>query len=777
MTLTRLAVVRPLTVLMGLLGLVIMGGVAYTFLKIDRLPPISIPFVSVSMSYPGATAQDIELLITEPIENAVSGMSGVSSITSNSSEGSANVNVQLADGTDATQAALEVERRVNGIRNRLPADASDPRVNKADPNAQPIMEVALTGTSLDQLFKVANDQFVPTLESVPGVASINISGGLQTEVQVKVDYAKLAAYGITLAQLNTALTAANVDAPIGSLQQSQQTLDVRSLGAFQSLDDLSSMVVSQTTTGGPILLRDLATVGLGYKQQTQLQRLNGQDAVGLQIVKQSDANALQVADSVRVALRKLQALLPAGSQVVITNDTSVFTRASLDAIQHDLLLSVLLVGGVMLLFLHAWRHTVIVLLAIPTSLVSTFLVMYALGFSLNIMSLMALALMIGILVDDSIVVLENIHRHLGLGENPHQAALTGRSEIGMAAIAITMADVVVYTPIAFISGILGQLCRQYGLTIVAATLFSLLISFTLTPMLASRWLRHDEKTSNNPVARFGRWWDEHFEALGRGVARTVPWAIRTRWIVVLLCIGLVAGTVAMVPLGLIGSEYAPQEDDNTFSVNLNTPPGTALPATDAAAKQMEAYLMQMPETQYVFTSVTGGGGGGFGRGGGGRASMDVQVVPKQERTRSIFDMIDEVRSVGRRVPGVQVNVDVQSPLGGGGGFGGGGTASVNVQLAGPDLATLNQISDQVIATMSTIQGMQDVRNSSNTGNPELHIQLDRQRMSQLNVTSQAVATALRTAVSGTIVTPYRPTGATQLDITVIGSDSDRLDLN
>jgi len=777
MTLTRLAVVRPLTVLMGLLGLVIMGGVAYTFLKIDRLPPISIPFVSVSMSYPGATAQDIELLITEPIENAVSGMSGVSSITSNSSEGSANVNVQLADGTDATQAALEVERRVNSIRNRLPADASDPRVNKADPNAQPIMEVALTGTSLDQLFQVANDQFVPTLESVPGVASINISGGLQTEVQVKVDYAKLAAYGITLAQLNTALTAANVDAPIGSLQQSQQTLDVRSLGAFQSLDDLSNMVVSQTTTGGPILLRDLATVGLGYKQQTQLQRLNGQDAVGLQIVKQSDANALQVADSVRVALRKLQALLPAGSQVVITNDTSVFTRASLDAIQHDLLLSVLLVGGVMLLFLHAWRHTVIVLLAIPTSLVSTFLVMYALGFSLNIMSLMALALMIGILVDDSIVVLENIHRHLGLGENPHQAALTGRSEIGMAAIAITMADVVVYTPIAFISGILGQLFRQYGLTIVAATLFSLLISFTLTPMLASRWLRHDEKTSNNPVARFGRWWDEHFEALGRGVARTVPWAIRTRWIVVLLCIGLVAGTVAMVPLGLIGSEYAPQEDDNTFSVNLNTPPGTALPATDAAAKQMEAYLMQMPETQYVFTSVTGGGGGGFGRGGGGRASMDVQVVPKQERTRSIFDMIDEVRSVGRRVPGVQVNVDVQSPLGGGGGFGGGGTASVNVQLAGPDLATLNQISDQVIATMSTIQGMQDVRNSSNTGNPELHIQLDRQRMSQLNVTSQAVATALRTAVSGTIVTPYRPTGATQLDITVIGSDSDRLDLN
>src|SRR5579859_7804404 len=534
MWLTRLAVVRPLTVLMGLLGLVIMGGVSYTFLKIDRLPPISLPFVSVSMAYTGATAQDVELLITEPIENAVSGMSGVYSITSTSSEGSASVFVQLVDGTDPTQAALEVERRVNGIRNKLPADASDPRVNKADPSQQPIMEVAITGAKLDQLFEVANDQFVPDLESIPGVAQINISGGLQTEVQVKIDYAKMAAYGVTLTQINTALTNANVDAPIGSIQQGQAQLDVRSLGSFQTIDDLSNLIVTQTTNG-PIYLKDLAEVGLGYKQQTQLQRLNGTDAVGLQIVKQSDANALQVADDVRVALAKLQKLLPSGSQVVITNDTSVFTRASLDAIQHDLLLSMLLVGGVMLLFLHAWRHTVIVLLAIPTSLVSTFLVMYALGFSLNIMSLMALALMIGILVDDSIVVLENIHRHLGLGENPFQAALTGRGEIGLAAIAITMADVVVYTPIAFISGILGQLFRQYGLTVVAATLFSLLISFTLTPMLASRWLTFSEKAGNNPLARFGRWWDNGFEALARWVGNTVPLAVRARWLVLLLC--------------------------------------------------------------------------------------------------------------------------------------------------------------------------------------------------------------------------------------------------
>ena len=541
MFLTRLAVTRPLTVLMGLLGLVIMGGVAYTFLKVDRLPPISIPFVSVNTSYPGATAQDIELLISQPIENVVSGMAGVSSITSTSSEGSSSVNVQLADGTDANQAALEVERRISGIRNRLPADAGDPRVNRADPNSFPIMNVALTGTSLDRLYQVATDQFVPQLQSIPGVASVNVSGGLQHEIQIKVDYERLAGYGMTVQQLSSALTAANVNAPVGTLQQGPVTTNARVLGAPKTMQELSSVVVSQTTAG-PILLSDVATVAEGYRQQTQFQRLNGQEAVGLSIVKQSDANALQVADDVRVALRRLEPLIPGDSKVVITNDSSVFTRASLDAIQHDLLLSVLLVGGVMLLFLHAWRHTVIVLLAIPTSLISTFLVMYAFGFSLNIMSLMALALMIGILVDDSIVVLENIHRHLQLGENPMQAAMNGRNEIGMAAIAITLADIVVYTPIAFVSGTLGQLFRQYGLTIVVATLFSLLISFTLTPMLASRWLRH-EKDVKGPLGRFGRWWDKHFERLARGVGRTVPLAIRGRWVVLLLSVVLVAGVV------------------------------------------------------------------------------------------------------------------------------------------------------------------------------------------------------------------------------------------
>ncbi|HET6317483.1 MAG TPA: efflux RND transporter permease subunit, partial [Chloroflexota bacterium] len=329
----------------------------------------------------------------------------------------------------------------------------------------------------------------------------------------------------------------------------------------------------------------------------------------------------------------------------------------------------------------------------------------------------------------------------------------------------------------FISGTLGQLFRQYGLTIVAATLFSLLISFTLTPMLASRWLRHDDGHSTSPVARFGRWWDHHFDRLGRAVGRTVPTAVRLRWLVVLASVGLVAAVFSMVPLGLIPTEYAPDEDDSNFSMNMQTPPGTSLQATNEAALQVEAGLQNIPEVQYVFTSVSGGGGGfGFGGGGGGRASFAVQVLPKQQRARSVFEIMDQARTMGRGVPGVTVNADIQNPLGGGGGFGGGGTTSVNLQLAGPDLDTLSQVSQQVQVALSTVPNLTDIRNTSEQGTPELQIVLDRVRMSQLNVTSQQVATALRTSLSGSQPTVLRPDGQTQKDITLIASDADRLNL-
>ncbi len=775
MGLTRLAIDRPLTVLMGILAIVLLGGVAYTYLKIDRLPPLNFPVVFVSVTYPLAAAQDVEQLVTKPIEDAVAGVAGIAEISSTSSEGQANVRIRFVEDADLNLTALEVERRVSGIRNRLPAEAGVPSVRKADPNAQAIMNIALTGAPLDELFDLATTQLQPALQSVLGVATVNVSGGLQREIQVKVDYARLAAYNLTVTQVATALAAANVSNTVGSGERGTQLLDIRTAGRFETPAAMRDVVIAQIAapaatasgTGGAVLLRDVATVEEGYKPRRQIQRLNGQEAVGLSIVKEGNANALQVADDARETLERLEGILPAGTSVLIRNDSSVYTRSSLHAVQFDLVLAILLVGFVALLFLHAWKNVVIILLAIPTSMISTFLFMFIAGFTLNVMTLMALALMVGILVDASIVVIENIHRHLRMGETPREAALRGRSEIGLATVAIALADVVVYVPIAFMSGTVGQLFRQYGLTVVAATVFSLIISFTLTPMLASRWLSHDTE-GKSPLARFGRWWDARFDRLASALENLVPRAIQHRWFVVAGSLVLVMAAASLIQFRLVGSEYVPAEDDSNFSVNMRTPPGTTLEAADRSARQLEEALQRVPEVVAVFSSVSGAGVG-FG-GGESRANITVQLVPKQERDRSVFDVMTEVRQMGRQIPNVTVSSSVSSPLGGGGGN------NVNINVSGPEVDVVTQAAAQVQRAASDVPGLVDVQNQGTAARPELHIVLDNVRLAQLNVTAQQVNDALRTTLGGRVVTVLRPTGKPQQDITLIASDVDRTDL-
>lgn len=760
MGLTRLAIQRPLTVLMVILGIVLMGAISYTHLRVDRLPPIDIPFLGINVQYPQASAQDVELLVTQPLENAVAGLSGVTSVSSNSSEGRASVTIRFANGTNIDAAALEVGRRVAAVRRQLPADATDPTIFKADPNASPILNIALSGAPVEQLFDLANTSLQPALQSVPGVASVTISGGLQREIQVQVNYTKLAAYGVTIQQISTALTAANVTSPIGNLDQGTKTLNMRAVGAVEQFGALEQLVIQQTTAG-PILLRDVATVTEGYKNQTQFQRMNGAEAVGLSVVKQSDANELQVAGDVKAKLGDLRKLLPDGTQLQITNDNSIFTQASLDSIQRDLVLAIVLVGAVMLLFLHQWRNTVIVLLTIPTVLISTFLFMYALGFTLNIMTLMALALMIGILVDDSIVVLENIHRHLEMGESPISAALNGRNEIGLAAIAITLADVIVYAPIAFVSGTVGQLFRQYGLTIVIATLLSLLVSFTLTPMVASRWMRHEANPGNGPWHRFGVWWDRAFAGLGELTARSVPFFVRSRWLVTTGAIAMLGVCGALLWFGALGTEYAPVEDDGNLRVGVNMPSGTSLAAVDDAARQMEDALRTIPEVKNIFTSVNNGG-----------ANLAVEIGAKHDRHRSASVIADEIRALGRTIPAASVSASINSPLGGGG-----GTNAVNVQISGPELDTLTQIATQVQAIGTNVPSLSALQSSGLQASPELHVRLDRARMAQLGVTSQSVATILRTSLTGSTVSALRRPGQPQVDITIVGAAANRASLN
>jgi hydrophobic/amphiphilic exporter-1 (mainly G- bacteria), HAE1 family len=769
MGLTRAAINRPLAILMLILGLVLMGGVAYTKMRQDRFPAISFPFVSVNVTLTGASPSDVEDLLAKPLEDAVAGVAGVQQISSTSREGSASVNIQLVEGTDTNIATQDIERRLAAIRSRLPDDASAPTVRKADTAAFPVMNVALSGKRpLTELYDLGNDVVLPKLQSVNGVADVQLVGGLQREIQVKVDSARLRAYGLSLQQVSNALNRENVNVPGGRLTEGGSSVSVRTSGLYKTVDDIKSATI--VSGPGLVRLQDVATVTDTYADQTRIQRLDGKDAVGFIITKQSDANGVQVSDDIRAILDRTKTSLPRDITLQVTNDTAIFTRRSLDAVLADLKLAVILTALVLLVFLHTWRPTAIVLLAIPTSLISTFLIMYFAGFSLNMFSLMALALSIGILVDDSIVVLENIERHVSLGEPARQAALAGRSEIGLAAIAITMVDVVVYLPVSFMTGNIGRLFREFGITMATATLFSLFISFTMTPMLASRFLKHQSEHSRSPLAVFGRYWEAGYNRLARVYRRILNRALSRlgRPLIVLAAALTLFAAFQMLALNLVGSEYVPQEDDSQFSVSLTTPPGTSLAGTDAVAREVESRLQKLPEVQTVFTSVGAGGGN---TGNTRNSTLAVELKDKKERARSITQVLGDVRRWSGDFPGVQLRASVSNPLGGGGG------SSLNLRLVGDDLDTLTNLAAKYEAIIRNTPGAVDVNNDSSQRDPELRAVVNRQRLSDLNVSASTVASALKTAVGGDVVTELKPDGTDQIDVRVLASDADRVSPN
>ena len=757
MSLTRVAIVRPLFIAMVVLGLVVLGAVSYTKLGVDLFPNIDIPVTSVVTVYPGAGPESVEQLVTKPIEDAVASLSGIDYIQSYSSEGVSSVVVVFKEGVNADSASIDVERKVNSIRGALPQQALAPSVVKADISSLPVMDLALTGQeSPGDLYDLANNVLAPELSTVTGVSSVNIVGGLDREIDVRVDENKLRAYGLSILQVNSALAAENVDVPGGTVTQGTLDYQVRLNALVQDPQNFENLVVSNGPNG-PIYLRDVATVVDSYKTQTQLNLVNGVPSVGLEISKQADANSLATADGVKAELKAIDSQLPPGVKLQIVTDTSDYTSQSLNGVQNTLIEAVFLTGIVLLVFLHTWRSTVIVLLAIPTSLIATFTVMFALGFTLNVMSMMALSLSVGILVDDSIVVLENIYRHFELGKTPFTAALEGRREIGLAAIAITLVDVVVYAPVAFVSGFVGQFFREFGLTIVAATLLSLFISFTLTPMLASRWLRLDNPNSRSPLALFGRAWEAGFARLQVAYRHVLGWALRLRWVVVLIGILSLAAGLSLVATGMIGSEFIPNSDQGQFTVNVEMPPGTSLAVTEAAVKQLEQKIHQIPEIKDTFTAVGSAGSGAVNE--PRYATIQVQLVDLSRRHRSVDLVAAQVRTFDGTIPGMKVSAQLPSNSGTTG-------PPIQVQVQGSDQAYLQQIAGQVETIVRHTAGTTDVTNSYTLGQPEIDVQIDRARAADLGITAAQVASAVNTSISGQVVTQLQPQGQKAVDVRV-----------
>jgi HAE1 family hydrophobic/amphiphilic exporter-1 len=776
MGLTRVAISRPVFILMVFSALIVLGLFAYSRLNAELYPNINTPVVTVLTTYPGAAPEDVERLITRPIEDAVAGIANIDVITSSSAEGRSLVTITFTDAANVDIAATDVERRISAIRAQLPADADPPSVLKIDPSQLPVLYIALTGDlPLDRLYQLAKDQIKPRLETQYGVASVDLAGGLEREIQVQVNPVRLRAYGLTVDQVAQALARENQGVPGGSIDRGPQQLTLRLYGLFQSPAELRELTVASIATG-VIRLGDVAEVVDTYKRVTSRTYLNGREAVTLTVTKQSGANEIATVDAVRAELARLNRTLPAGAQLTVVSDTSVFTRNSLAGVQRTLVEAVLLTGLVLLVFLHTLRSTVIVLFAIPTSLISTFIAMYFLGFTLNIMSTMALVLVIGVLVDDSIVVLENIFRHLELGETPWTAALKGRSEIGLAAIAITLVDVVVFTPVAFMSGIAGQWFRQFGLVVASATLLSLFVSFTLTPMLASRWL-----APGRPAPGFGPWrafvdgFEWGFERLRAGYGRLLDWALRHRWLPPATAAGSLVVAFAMVPLGLIRFEFIPQMDSGFFTIVVEMPPGASLEATEGALRAVEARLAAIPEVDLYLSASGVGGFEGSGGGGIGVQARNarygriiVVLVDRHHRRRSVVDIAEQVKQETADIPGATVRVSLQG--------GAGAVQPVQVRVIGDDPQTLRALAQRVEEVVRSIPGTRDVTNSASEGNPETRLVPDRRRMADAGVTAQQAALALRTAVEGTVATKLRPEGQDEIDVRLITDPATRADL-
>lgn len=739
--LTRYSVTHPIGIFMIVLFFVVLGLYSYWRIGVELYPNINVPYVIVSVRYDGADAESVEQQITKPLEDALSSVSNVKHITSKSRTGRSDVTLELNFDADADAAAIDASEKVNRIRRKLPDDADDPIVEKRDMDAAPIIDLAvLSSHPLDEMYSMADNTFTNDFTKADGVSDVELHGGRSKEIAVKVDRDKLAYYGITMNDIISTLEKENKLAPAGSSYTDTRQTQIRLSAQYDTVEDIRK--IHLTCGNGAVI--PISAVGEVVRQDQRVSRfarINGQDAIGISIYKNSNANLVSTADGVMKVLENMRAEYP-DYQFVVVNDSADYVRTALHNTLSTLIEGLITTGLVLFFFLRGWRSTASVIIAIPTSLISTFFAMYVAGFSFNMMSLMGMTLCVGILVDDSIVVLENIHRHLAKGEDAKEAAVAGRMEIGMAAIAITLCDVVVFLPIAFMSSMTGQFFKQFGLTIVFASLFSLFISFTLTPMLASKFFKNGVHV---PDTKLWRTVEKIEQKMEDEYGQAIAWSFGHKK----KLFGGVAIAfflfMAMVPLGWIGMEYMPRTDESGFNVKIQLPTDASVERTDAVTTKLESYLAEVPEVKSYMAMVGGSSGVNSGR-------IRVSLVDRQDRSRDIWSITNEMRTwIADNITDGDVRIkEDQASVSGtaGGGLGNGGGA-FRLELRGNDMADLIRASEMAQQMLkSGAYGVTDVSSTYQEGLPEISIIPDREKLKYYGVTVGSLYDTLSSAISG-----------------------------
>lgn len=740
MNLTRFSIQRPIGISMIVLFFVVLGLFSYYRIGVELLPSLNTPYVTVSVKYPGASVESIEQQVVKPLEDALSSVPDLKHMTAEASSGSARIMLELDFAANADYSSIEATKKVNAIRGRLPDEVEEPVVMKRDINDAPIIEVAvLSEESLSDMYSMASNTFQERIQQASGVAEIELYGGRDKEVAIDIDKDKMAFYHLSLDQITSKIDSENALMPSGSVYTDTRKTDIRVTAQYQDAAEIEKLKVTNSL-GQNIPLTAVANIKAQDARADRYGRVNGQDAISLAIYKNSDANIVATADEVLKKIAELEAEYPKYKFIVVTNSAE-YVRNSLNNTLMTLIEGLCTTGLVLFFFLRGWRSMVTVMIAIPTSLISTFFIMYMAGFSFNMMSLMGMSLCVGILVDDSIVVLENIYRHMQMGKASKVAAEEGRMEIGMAAIAITLCDVVVFLPIAFMTGMTGQFFRQFALTIVFATLFSLFVSYTLTPMLASRFFPNGVKM---PEGKIWRWFDWLELSAVNHYERILKWSLANAKRILGAALILFVLAMSLFPIGAIGAEYMPKTDESSFEVSIELQEGATVEQTDRVIAKLESCIDEIPEVKHYLSRI-GGKSSNSGR-------IMVQTVDRKERSRSIWQIADEVRNFSKEeVTDATVRItETQSSIAGvssGGGKGGSGN-SLQVELYSNNLDVLVDTSYQVQDLFKEIAGVKDVRSSYTEGMPEIQLSMDREKLNYYHTSIGEVSKAFASAIAG-----------------------------
>jgi len=732
MWITRVSITNPVFATMVMVGIAVLGLFAYNRLRVEQMPDVNLPFVLVLTTYPGASPEVVENDVTKPLEYAINTVSGVKLIRSNSREGQSQVFAEFRMSTEMMKAMQDVRDKIAQVRPGFPRDVKDPLVIRADlENQRPVVSIAVLSPTmgLRELTSLTDQIIVKGLENVPGVARIDANGRVTRQILVQIKPNALTALGIGMDQVINAVRAANQDVPAGRLSHGASDALVRVEGKIKDPAQFGRIIVAQQG-GAPIYLSQVADVIDGEKEEASLARINGRPSITLDLQKAQDANIVETGRGIREAVELLKTRLPPDVELRIAQSTADTVEASVNRVKQTIVEGALLTVLIVFLFLHSWRSTIITGLTLPIAVIATFIALYGFGFTLNFLTLMALSLCIGLLIDDSIVVRENIVRHLGLGKDHPTAAREGTDEIGLAVMATTFAIVAVFVPIAFMSGLIGRFFFQFGLTVAVAVLVSLFVSFTLDPMLSSVW--HDP-----PGNRFSRapWLDRFMDRVERGIewmhelyGTVLEWALVHRGKVLLIALASFFGSFLLVPL--IGTEFIPEADESFLSLRLNTPVGSSLESTDTRVRQVEAALQAFPEIALAMTTVGTDEGRNYAR-------INLKLVERAQRTRSQKEVERAIRTALKPIPGIEPAFGFDRP--------------VWVNLLGPDPETLTTLIGEFAQKVGKVPGIADLETSEKAAHPALSIRLNNDVAADLGITVQQVGATVRPLLAGDTV--------------------------